>query len=299
MILRQCIRSAATAGVALMVLAMGTMHAWAQALNTAAITEALGRTGHMMPGDVYRVGFPRTDLRITLDGVTLKPGLASGSYAVFKQYGNDAVMMGDLALLQTEIEPVMTALIAGGVAITAVHNHLLRTTPPIMWMHYMGMGGADRLAATLRRALAISNTPLGVPSPPAPEPAPWFRQSVEQALGRTGTVAGGVLGFSVPRAVDETSGGMTLPPSMGMVEGLSFQDAGHNRVATTGDFAVTGDEVTPVLILLRRHGIDVTALHSHMLDETPRLFFMHFWAVGDPTQIATGLKTALDRVKTR
>jgi uncharacterized protein DUF1259 len=299
MMRRQCTRLAATAGLALMVVAMGPIHSWAQALNTAAITEALGRTGQMMPGDVYRVGFPRTDLHVTLDGVTLKPGLALGSYAVFKQYGKDTMMMGDLALLQMEIEPVMKALIDGGVEITAVHNHLLRTNPPIMWMHYMGMGDAGQLATSLRKALATSKTPLGVPSPSAPEAAPWFKQPVEQVLGRTGTVAGGVLGFSVRRAVDETSGGMTLPPSMGMVEGMSFQDAGNNRIAATGDFAVTEDEVNPVLILLRDHGIDVTALHSHMLDDTPRLFFMHFWAVGDPSQIAAGLKAALDHVKTR
>ncbi len=199
--------------------------------------------------------------------MTLRPGLASGSYAVFKQYGTDTMMMGDLALLQTEIEPVM--------------------------------GDAGRLAGTLRKALATSKTPLGAPSPSAPEAAPWFKQAVERALGRTGTVAGGVLGFAVPRAVDETSGGLTLPPGMGIVEGMSFQDAGNNRVATTGDFAVTGDEVNPVLILLRYHGIEVTALHSHMLDDTLCLFFTHLWAVGGPTQIAAGLKAALDRVKTR
>ncbi len=119
-------------------------------------------------------------------------------------------------------------------------------------------------------------------------------------MGRSGTVAGGVLAFSVPRAVDEIAGGgMAIPPSMGTGEVLNFQDAGNNRVATTGDFSLTTEEVNPVLIILRGHGIDVTALHSHMLDDTPRLFYMHFWAVGDPTQIAAGLRAALDKMKTR
>ena len=194
---------------------------------------------------------------------------------------------------------MMKAFVDGGVEITAVHNHLLRTDPPIMYMHYMGVGDAGHLATVLRKALGNSKTPLGVPPQSAPEVAPWFKQPVEQALGRTGTVSGGVLGVSVPRAVDEMTGGMTIPQSMGIAEALNFQDAGNNRIATTGDFSLTTDEVNPVLIILRDHGIDVTALHSHMLDDSPRLFFMHFWAVGDPTQIAAGLKAALDHVKTR
>jgi hypothetical protein len=210
------------------------------------------------------------------------------------------MMMGDLVLLQTEIEPVMKALSDGGVEITALHNHLLRSNPQVMYMHYMGMGDAGQLAATLRKALGNSTTPLGALPQSSPEAAPWFKTAVEQAMGRTGTASGGVLAFSIPRALDETAGGgMAIPPSMGTGEALNFQDAGNNRVATTGDFSLTAEEVNPVLIILREHGIDVTALHSHMLDDTPRLFYMHFWAVGDPAQIAGGLKAALDKVKTR
>ncbi len=279
---------------------LGPAPSWAQALDISRIIQAFGRTGQMAPGDVYRVGFPRTDLHVTLDSVTLKPGLALGSYAVFKQYGQITMMMGDLVLLQTEIEPVMKALTDGGIEITALHNHLLRSDPQVMYMHYMGMGDAGQLAATLRKALGNSKTPLGAPPPSASEAAPWFKSAVEQAIGRTGTVAGGVLAFSVPRAVDETAGGgMAIPPSMGTGEVVNFQDTGNHRVATTGDFSLTAEEVNPVLITLREHGIDVTALHSHMLDDTPRLFYMHFWAVGDPAQIAAGLKAALDKVKTR
>jgi hypothetical protein len=300
MAIRHGIRLFLFAALTALAFYLGPAPSWAQALDVSQIIQALGRSGQMAPGDVYREAFPRTDLHVTLDGVTIKPGLALGSYAVFKQFGQGAMMMGDLVLLQTEIEPVMKALIDGGVEITALHNHLLRSNPQVMYMHYMGMGDAGQLATILRKALGNSKTPIGTPAPVASDAAPWFKPPVERAMGRTGTVSGGVLAFSVPRAGDETAGGgMAIPPSMGTGEVVNFQDAGNNRVATTGDFSLTAEEVNSVLITLREHGIDVTALHSHMLDDSPRLFYMHFWAVGDPTQIAAGLKAALDKVKTR
>ena len=271
----------------------------AQQLNTPAIDAALGRGGQMLPGDVYKVGFPRSDLHVVVDGIDIKPGLALGSYAVFKQYGNSTMMMGDLVLLASEVEPVMTSLEGSGLQITALHNHLLTASPMVFYMHYEGMGDASTLAASLKNALQLSATPLGAPGPPASPQAVWFEAPIERALGRQGKLAGGVLSVSVPRAVDETVGGVVIPPALGSAQGMNFQDAGNRRVATTGDFALTSDEVGPVIKALREHRISVEALHMHMLEDTPRLFYLHWWAIGDPVAVATGLRSALDHIHTR
>jgi len=169
----------------------------------------------------------------------------------------------------------------------------------VFYMHYEGMGNATKLATSIKLALQSSATPLG-PLGPAASPQPlWFEANVEQALGRQGKVAGGVLSLSVPRATDETSGGMTIPAAMGTAQAMNFQDAGNGKIATTGDFSLTADEVAPVIRALRDHDIDVEALHMHMLDDSPRLFYLHWWAVGDPATVAGGLKAALDHIHTR
>jgi len=279
--------------------ALSFRQASADGLNTTAIDAALGRSGQMLPGDVYKVGFPRKDLHVVVDGVDIKPGLALGSYAVFKQYGDSTMMMGDLVLLATEVEPVMTSLERSGLQITALHNHLLGASPMVFYMHYEGMGDATKLATSLKRALQLSATPLGAPGTAvSPQPV-WFETPVEQTLGHLGKAAGGVLSISVPRAVDETSGDMTIPAAMGTAQAMNFQDAGYGKIATTGDFSLTADEVAPVIRALRDHNIDVEALHMHMLDDNPRLFYVHWWAVGKPAMVAAGLKAALDHIHTR
>ncbi len=280
------VTSALTSVLALLAVTTISRPLMAENLNASAIDAALGRSGRMQAGDVYRVGFPRNDLRVEVDGVALKPGLALGSYAVFKQYGSSVLMMGDLVLLPSEIASVMTSLEKNGIQITALHNHLLRANPPVFYMHYMGMGDATMLATALRQGLQLSATPLG-PAAPATSPEPvWFENAVEHTLDHQGKLAGGVLSISVPRAVDEMTGGLSIPPAMGTSEVMNFQDAGNKRVATTGDFSLTADEVNPVTRALRDHNIEVEALHMHMLDDSPRLFYLHFWAVGDPTAVA-------------
>jgi len=282
-----------------LLLAMLPAPSQAQDLDTAGITNTLGRGGQMLGGGVFKVAFPRKDLHVSIGDVVLKPGFALGSYAVFKQYANGTLMMGDLVLLTREVEPVMKALEENGIEITALHNHLLGTSPPVWYMHYMGMGKAEKLAAILRGALAHSNTPLGPATAARAAAPPWFESVVEKSLGYHGAPSGGVLAISISRARDETMDGMPIPPSMGTSEAFSFQDGGHHQIATTGDFSLTAHEVMPVLRALRDHDIDVDALHMHMLDDTPHLFFMHFWAVGDPATIAGGLRAALSYVNVR
>ena len=271
----------------------------AQGLDTAKIEQVLGRPGQKI-GEVYKVAFPRTDLHVSVHGLAIKPGLALGSWAAFTGTEDHAVVMGDLVLLEDELNPVMEKLRSAGFEISAVHNHLLDETPHVMYMHYMAHGVASQLAASLRTALAASKTPLEKPSAAAEEAAPpaWVK-TVEDAVGRKGTLNGGVLSYGVPRADAITMAGMTIAPAAGVAEAINFQAADSGNVATTGDFVLTAEEVNLVISELQSHHILVTALHSHMLTEQPRLFFMHFWGVGSPESMGTGIAAALKRFSTK
>lgn len=268
-----------------------------QGLNTSAIDQALGRSGQKA-GEVYRVGFPRTDLHVTVQGVSVKAGLALGSWAAFSGTDENATVMGDLVLLDSEVNPVMEKLRSAGFEITAVHNHLLGETPHVMYMHYMGHGGAAQIAGSLKAALAVSKTPLEKPATPASEPAspPEWVKTVNDTIGRQGTFRGGVLSFGLARSEAITEGGMTLTSPQGVAESVNFQEAGAGKVATTGDFVLTAEEVNPVISALVEHHILVTALHGHLLTEQPRLFFMHFWAADNTASVATGIKAALSHI---
>jgi len=261
-----------------------------------AVAKAIGRSGTEMPGGVYRVGIGRSDLTVIVDGVQIKPPLALGSYLAFQKAGKEAMVMGDLVLLQEEVNPVMKKLIEQGIEINAIHNHLLRATPTVMYMHYMGHGDAAKLAAAVRGALEVSKTPLEAPAKAAAQsPLDLDTAAIESKLGAKGTNNGGVYGFGIPRAEAIKEHGTTIPPAMGMGTVINFQPTGGGKAAITGDFVLVAKEVNPVLKALRENGIEVTALHSHMLDEQPRLFFMHFWANDDAQKLADGLKAALDK----
>jgi len=271
----------------------------AQGIDTTQIDQALGRSGQKV-SDVYKVGFPRTDLHVSVHGLAIKPGLALGSWAAFMGTDDHAMVMGDLVLLEDELNPVMEKLRSAGFEISAVHNHLIEETPHLVYMHYMGHGPAPQLAASLKAALAISKTPLDKPAAAVEEEAPpaWVK-AVEDSVGRKGTFKGGVLSYGVPRGEPVTIGGMIVAPAAGVAEAINFQSADSGTVATTGDFVLTAEEVNPVIAELQAHHILVTALHSHMLTEQPRLFFMHFWAVGSPESVGGGIAAALKHVSTK
>jgi len=271
--------------------------AHAQDIAWPKVDETLGRKP-AVSGDVHRYGFPRTDLSVTLDGVTIKPALALGGWVAFKPMHGGVMAMGDLVLLETEINPVMAKMIAGGLEITAVHNHLLRASPATFYMHVAGHGDPAKIASAVRDALAESKTPLTVAASTSPPPAVDLDTAqLDQIIGVKGQANGGVYQFNVPRRDPVTEGGMQLTPvgPMGVAIAINFQPTGGGKAAITGDFVLTNDEVNPVIVALRTHGIDVTALHSHMLDENPRLFFMHFWANDDAIKLAKGLRAALDK----
>jgi hypothetical protein len=268
----------------------------AQEIDWNKVDDAFGRKP-AVSGDVHRYGFPRTDLTVTLDGVTIKPALALGGWVAFKPMHGEAMVMGDLVLLETEINPVMLKMIEGGLEITAVHNHLLRASPATFYMHVGGHGDPARMAVAIRDALAASKTPLATPAASAPPPAlDLDTAQLDQIIGVKGQANGGVYQFAVPRRDPVTENGMQMSPvgPMGVAIAIGFQPTGGGKAAITGDFVLSGDEVNPVIRALRTNGIDVTAVHSHMLDEQPRLFFLHFWANDDALKLARGLRAALD-----
>lgn len=263
------------------------------------VATALGKAGAIQPGEVYRVSLPRSDLHVTLGGVQLKPALALGSWVGFKQTGSDEVTaMGDLVLLENEVGSVTAKLQEGSIEQTAIHNHLLHEAPHVMYVHIRAQGDAIKIATAIHAALALSKTPLGTAASKADTIALDTAQ-VSQVLGQSGKVNGGVYQVSVPRAEAIREGAMEVPAAMGVATALNFQPTGGKKAAITGDFVLISSEVNPVLRTLQQNGIEVTALHSHMLDERPRLLFMHFWANADALKLARGLRAALDKMNVK
>jgi Domain of Unknown Function (DUF1259) len=272
-----------------------------------AVENALGRKGTPSSGGVARFSFPRSDLNVVLHGVTLKPALALGSWVAFKRIADHAMVMGDLVLLETEVTTVMASLQQNGVDQTALHNHLLGESPRVMYMHIHAIGNAERIAKAVRTALEFTNTPLGAPAPVSPTPtvpgAPiavaFDSATVATTLGVTGKMNGGVYQLTVPRRERICDDGQEITPAMGVATAINFQPTVGGKAAITGDFVLLGREVNPVLWTLGENAIEVTAIHSHMTDEQPRLYFMHFWAVDDAAKLARGLRAAIDRTNRR
>lgn len=289
--------------VALLVMAAPAIAASAAPVDSSTwetVDKILGRPGKVLPGDVHKYGWPRSDLHVAVGGIGVEPTLALGSWGGFMKTTVEGrlMTMGDLVLVSEEVNPVIRALQAGGLEVLAVHNHLIGESPQVLYVHFEGHGAAEPLARALRSALEVTKTPLAAPAGApslltAAETAAF--DAVQGALGRKGSMAGRVLQVAVPRGAKIEEDGMEIPPAIGMATALNFQFV-EGRVATTGDLVLTGDEVNPVIAELESHGIQVTALHSHMLRESPRLFFMHFWGVDDPTRLALGLKAALSTV---
>jgi hypothetical protein len=282
--------------IAILATAAFASAAQAQEIDWKKVDEALGKTA-AVSGEVHRYGLPRTDLNVTLDGVTIKPAFALGGWAAFAPMHGEAMVMGDIVLLETEINPVMAKLLESGLEITAVHNHLLRASPATFYMHIGGHGDPVKLAAAIRGALALSKTPFD-PPPTNPAPAPAIDLDTAQLdtiIGVKGQANGGVYQFTVPRREPAVEGGMTVSAPLGGANAINFQPTGGGKAAITGDFLVTGDEVNPLIRTLRSNGIEVTAIHSHMLTEQPRMIFIHFWANDDAVKLAKGLRAALDK----
>jgi hypothetical protein len=263
--------------------------------NWKAVDDAMGRPGQDQPSGDHKYAMPRSDLKVTANGVAIKAGFALGSWADFSTMAGHTDVMGDLVLTEDEIGPVMQKLMDSGIEISALHNHLLNESPRIMYMHIHGRGDAVPLATAIHSALALTKTPPPAPAPATPPDLGFDSKQVDSLIGYAGKNNNGIYQFAIPRAEKITDDGMTVPPSMGVATAINFQPTGPGKAAITGDFVLIGKEVNPVIKALRQNGIAVTAVHSHMLDEQPRLFFMHFWANDDAVKLAKGLRAALDQ----
>lgn len=262
------------------------------------VEDVFGFPGANLPGSVIRFNMPRKDLHVTIGSTEVKPGLALGAWAAFHHVGdNDAMVMGDLVLTEDEVAPVMKALLDGGVEITALHNHLNGELPKIMYIHMGGHGDPVKLARTIKHAVGLTKTPLpqGGGAKETAADLGFDVAAIEKIMGRQGNVSGGVLHFNAPRAERLTEEGMDTPPSMGAGTAINFQPTGNGHAAIAGDFALTGKEVGPVMKVLEDNGVQAVALHSHALDDVPRLFYMHFWANDDALKLAKTLRSALDQ----
>jgi hypothetical protein len=281
-----------------------TLVSWSQSSKTTKaaasadwkdVDSTMGRAGQDQPDGTHKYAFPRKDMNVTVGGVQLKAGLALGSWVAFKSTSQgNSMVMGDLVLAEDEVAPVMAELQSGGIEITALHNHLIGETPRVMYMHIHGMGNAANLAKAIHAAIAKTKTP-DAGAPAAPPDLDIDTKQIDQILGHSGKNNGGIYQVGVPRADHITEGGLAIPNSMGVATALNFQPTGGGKAAITGDFVLIAKEVNPVIKALRENGIAVTALHSHMLQEQPRLFFMHFWANDDALKLAKGLRAALDQ----
>ncbi len=265
-------------------------------IDSTALNTVFGKKG-TVTGNVYKITYPRSDVKVKVGDFSVAPGLALGSWVGIIKMGNDAMMMGDLVLLDSEVPKVISKLMEENLEITAIHNHLINETPAIKYIHYHGNGDPVKLAQEIKSVLEVTATPL---APPAAQTqtqnVDWSK--VTAILGTTGKQNGMLLQYTFPRNEKTMESGMEMPAAMGMGTAINFQMNG-NRAAITGDFVLLADEVNPVIKALTENGIMPTAIHSHMLHDEPRLFMMHFWAVDDPEKLAKGLKAALDKTNSK
>lgn len=259
------------------------------------VDKNLGRSGQESDG-VYKVGFPRSDLDVQIGGTKLEPGAALGSWAAFHNEGgsgNGVVTDGDLVVTSEELGAVVSALQSHQLEVTGIHNHLAGETPAVYYVHFFGRGTAAQLSSAVDAALKATKTPRG-PSPAAAAAnITYDRAAIENALGKQGQAKGKVLSFSFPRPHKITMHQQELPPAMGMATAINFQPSAKG-VGATGDFVVDEPQVQAVVRALREHNILVTALHNHLLDDSPRMVFIHFWAEGPANEVAQGLKAAVE-----
>ncbi len=265
-------------------------------LDQDGIAKAFGKKGEII-GETYKVSFPRSDLSVKVGEILIKPGFALTSWAGFIKSGDSAIAYGDIALLENETNPVISKLMEKGIQVSALHNHLIYETPRILYVHFMGYGNEVKLAKSLKEALALTGTPIKSSPAASPEMKSDVAKKIEEVLGHQGSMSQGVLHVNMPRDdVQVKMKGAEIPGNMGMNIPLNFQIEGK-QAAINGDFMLLDNEVNPVIKALRENGIEVASLHNHMLDEEPRLFFIHFWAYGDASILAKGLKAALDQTR--
>jgi hypothetical protein len=259
------------------------------------VGKTIGKEGMMTEGSVYKISLPRSDLNVIVDGTKISPALSLGSWIAFHEQGGIAMVMGDLVLTQAELNPVMSRLAEGGIQVTATHHHLLRADPMPMYVHVGGTGEPVAMARVIRSALEQSKTPLKAAGTQQTGKIDLDTAALDKIIGKKGEASGDIYKFNIPPHQQITMDGMPIPEAMGTATAIGFQPTGGGKTAINGDFVLTAASVNPVAKALRENGIEVVAIHNHMLNEQPRIFFMHFWANDDAQKLARGLRAALDQ----
>jgi hypothetical protein len=277
----------------------GAPVASAQTVDWKAVETAMGRPPVTQPSDVYRFNFPRGDMQVTASGIQIKPAFALGGWVAMKAASGGVMAMGDLVLTEKEVAPVISKLQEGGVEQTAIHHHLIRESPRVFYVHVHAHGDPVKIAKTIHDAMALTSAPQPAPAAPSSNDVGLSTANIDAILGYSGKVNGGVYQVSVPRAETIKDGDFEVPPSMGLGTAINFQPVGGGNAVITGDFVMLAGEVNPVIRALREGGIEVTSLHNHLLNEQPRLFFMHFWANDSAVKLARTLRAALDKTNSK
>jgi hypothetical protein len=286
--------------IALLIIANSSI---AQQNDWSDVEKIFGKKGNVQD-NVFKITFPRSDLKVKVGDFSIAPGLAFTSWIGFIKSSTDGMMMdgntmmmGDLVLLDNEVKSVLSKIVSVNLQVTALHNHIIGETPAIKYVHFSGNGNAAKLAEAIKSVIALTGTPLiSSPVQTQSENPDW--SAVEAILGTTGKHNGKLLQYTFPRDEKLTESGMEMPAYMGMATGINFQ-MDENKAAITGDFVLLAEEVNPVVKALTENGIQVTAIHNHMLYDNPRLFMLHFWAVDEPGKLAKGLKEALDKTNSK
>jgi hypothetical protein len=294
---RQLIALAGTVWILIvMVVGWGVVHAADAALDTAKIEQLTGGKGEFNSQEgVFKVSVPRTDLAVTAAGVKMTPPMGLTSWAAFQQVGTQTMVMGDIVLLEDQVNPVMSVALINGLEVTALHNHFFWDTPKVMFMHIGGMGTEETLAGAVGKVFAtVKETSGGKGTVPYAELDPAKTsldpKPIEEILGTKGQMANGVYKVTIGRATQMH--GHEVGNTMGVNTWAAFVGSDDTAVVD-GDFAMLESELQPVLKALRGAGINIVAIHQHMTMEAPRVMFLHYWGVGPARALATGLKTAL------
>lgn len=267
-------------------------------LDADKIGQAAGTKATTTPDGVVRIGWPRTDVSVTVDGMALHPFAGLGSWAAFTPTPHGAMVMGDTVVFQDEVGPAMEAAFAHGLEVTALHNHFFHDEPKVYFMHIGGQGEPEKLATGVKAVWdAIKKVRAEQPKPASrfagdvPKAGTITAAKVEKALGHKSHTQGGVVKVTIGR--EGMMHGVKVAGSMGLTTWAAFSGS-DDLAAVDGDFIMTAAEVQPVLRALRKAGIHVVALHNHMVGEQPAFYFTHFWGKGKADDLAAGLKTALD-----
>jgi hypothetical protein len=270
-------------------------------LDADAIARAAGAKATVAPGGVVRIGWPRTDVPVAIDGMSLKPFAGLGTWAAFRPAPHGAMVMGDTVVFQDEVSPAMDAAFAGGLEVTGLHNHFFFDEPKVYFMHIGGTGDPEKLAVAvkgvwdaIKKVRADRATPATRFDGRPPQAGTVTAAALEEALGHKSESQQGVVKVTIGR--EGTMHGEKVAGSMGLTTWAAFSGS-DAAAAVDGDFIMTAAEVQPVLRALRKAGIHVVALHNHMVGEQPAFYFTHFWGKGPAVKLARGVRSALDAQK--